>query len=262
MLDWLFRLFRRRRGIHVDIASISECGLVRKENQDHIFIGRRGLVFCVADGMGGGESGGTASEIICREMAESVRHRTDFRGRVRHVEEAIRRANAKVRDYAARHGLSQMGSTATVAVVDAEKGRHVAVGNIGDSRIYRMRRGEFLQLTNDHTVEHELQLKNFMLAGRGLVDMRRTALSHVLTRAVGVGDVTGLEWFDIDLMAGDILLLCSDGVHGFVKPSALKSAVAAGGRSEDIVRRVRKLVLAGGAGDNFSAIVVKIGEAT
>ena len=258
----LFGLFHRRRRFHVDIASFSECGPVRRENQDHLLVNRRGLVFCVADGMGGGEGGAQASEIVCREIGHVLRRRTDFAERVRLVDDAIGHADENVRAIATKVGYRQMGSTATILVVDSEDGQSAVVGNIGDSRVYRLRKGDLRQLTRDHTMEGEILRHR---SGRGHFVMsgtRTSVLSHLLTRAIGVGQNSRPDWRKVDIFAGDVFLLCSDGVHGTVAASALKSAIAAGGRANEIAARVRDLVLKGGAPDNFSAIVVKVGGRT
>ena len=255
----LFGLFKRRRRIHVDIAHLSECGPVRRENQDSVFVNRRGLVFCVADGMGGGEGGAVASGIICRELGRALAKRTDFPERVRLVDDAVRRADKEVRSYAAKAGYKQMGSTATVLVVDAEDGRSAVVGNIGDSRVYCLSGEGVRQLTNDHTMEREIMRHHSSRPGGSMAETRASMLAHVLTRAVGVGQNSRLEWKKVDMHAGDIFLLCSDGVHGMVPPALLKGALSEGGRAKEIAERIRSLVESAGASDNFSVIVVKIG---
>jgi serine/threonine protein phosphatase PrpC len=255
----LFGLIRLRRRVHVDIASISECGPVRRENQDHILVNRRGLVFCVADGMGGGEGGGTASSIVCREMNKVLAKRTDFPERVRLVDDAVCAADVEVRAFASKAGYRQMGTTVTVLVADSEDGRSAAVGNIGDSRVYRLREGELRQLTRDHTMEREILKHRTLRTAGTATEMRASMLSHVLTRAVGVGEESRLDWRKIDMHAGDVFLLCSDGVYGFVKPDALKEALSTDGAAKEIIHRIGELVIEGGAGDNYSAIVVKIG---
>ena len=255
----MFGLFKRRRRIHVDISHFSECGPVRRENQDNVFVNRRGLVFCVADGMGGGEGGAIASGMICRQLGASLAKRTDFPERVRLVDDAVRRADAEVREFAAKAGFKQMGSTATVLVVDAEDGRSAVVGNIGDSRVYCLSAGEFRQLTNDHTMEREIFRHHSSRPGGQMAETRASMLSHVLTRAVGVGQNTRLDWKKVDMHSGDVFLLCSDGVHGMVPPALLKGALSEGGRAKDIAERICALVESAGASDNFSGIVVKIG---
>ena len=255
----LFGLFHRRR-LRVDIASVSECGPVRAENQDHVLVNRRGLAFCVADGMGGGEGGGVASEIVCRRIASALSKRVDFADRVKRVDEAVRSADKEVREYAAQKGFKQMGTTATVLIVDGDDAAEVAVGNIGDSRVYRLRQGSLVQLTVDHNMSCELRRRG---TGRGqqgqLADIRAAMLSHVLTRAVGVGDVSKLDWRKFDMREGDMFLLCSDGVHGAMSDKAIQGALTTASHAREAVAILREFVLASGAHDNFSAIVVKIG---
>ena len=95
-----------------------------------------------------------------------------------------------------------------------------------------------------------------------LADVRALALSHVLTRAVGVGqERLKVDWRKFDVKDGDVLLVCSDGVHGAVPPSALSVAVSGGGDAKTILARICSLVVATGAHDNYSAVVVKIGGA-
>jgi len=255
----LFGILKRRRRRRVDIASLCECGLVRRENQDHVLVNRRGLVFCVADGMGGGEGGGEASEVVCGEIASVLKRRTEFGERIRLVDEAIRRADAEVRARAAKAGYRQMGSTVTVLVADPEDGRSAVVGNIGDSRVYCLRGGGLRQLTRDHTMGNELMKRTGERGSLAMLDARSAAFSHVLTRAVGVGKDVRPDWRKVDMNEGDVFLVCSDGVYGAIPSDAVRNALAQGGRASEMVERLRTAVLAGGAADNFSAIVVKVG---
>ncbi len=254
MPDWIAWLLRPRT-MRIDVASFSECGPVRAENQDHVFVGGR-TVFCVADGMGGGEGGAKASEIVCDAVAKSYSRSAAFADSVGSADDAVRRADREVRDYASGRGYRQMGSTAAVLVLDAA-GTRAAVGNIGDSRVYRLRGGELKQLTRDHTVESELLRRAGQRVSSGFANMRATAFAHMLTRAVGIGEEAALEWCEIDVRAGDVFLLCSDGVYGYSRPDGLKGALARGSDAGDVPERLKRLVRAGGAGDNFSAIVVK-----
>jgi protein phosphatase len=256
----LFGLFRRRRSIHVEIASFCECGPVRRENQDHVLVNRRGLVFCVADGMGGGEAGGQASDIICRSIDSALREHVGFADRVRLVDDAIRRADDEIRAIASSAGYRQMGSTVAVLISDGK--RIAAVGNVGDSRVYRLRDRKLQQLTRDHTLTEAILASRPPQGVRPLADVRALALSHVLTRAVGVGqDRLKVDWRKFDVKDGDVLLVCSDGVHGAMPPSALSAAVSGGGDAKAILSRICALVVAAGAHDNYSAVVVKIGGA-
>ena len=254
----LFGLVGRK--FKVDVAFASECGLVRKDNQDHVVADPKTLVFCVADGMGGGEAGGEASDIVCRNVSAVLHDYASFADRVRLVDDAIHRADGEIRAISADAGYRQMGSTAAVLVSDGR--RIAAIGNVGDSRVYRMRAGKLQQLTRDHTMAEELMSRRPVQGAKPFADVRYLALSHVLTRAVGVGqEPLKVDWHKIDVVDGDVLLLCSDGVHGFVPHSVILDAVLAGGSAREIVDRIAAIVVESGARDNYSAIVVKIGGA-
>ena len=254
----LFGLMGGGRRFKVDVAFTSERGFVRKENQDHVIVDQKALVFCVADGMGGGEAGGEASDIVCRNVDSVLHDYAGFADRVRLVDEAIRRADGDIRSVAASAGYRQMGSTVAVLVSD---GRHIAaIGNVGDSRVYRLRAGRLQQITRDHTLAEELAQHSSR--ARPVADVHVLSLSHVLTRAVGVGqEPLKVDWHKVDVVEGDVLLLCSDGVHGFVPHPVLLDAVQVGGSAREIVDRIAALVVESGARDNYSAIVVKIGGA-
>ena len=256
----LFGLMGESRRFKVDVAFTSERGLVRKENQDHVIVDQNALVFCVADGMGGGEAGGEASDIVCRNVDSALHDYASFADRVRLVDEAIRRADGDIRSVAGSAGYRQMGSTAAVLVSDGR--RIAAIGNVGDSRVYRLRAGRLQQITKDHTLAEELAQRSLSRSARPVSDVHALALSHVLTRAVGVGlEPIKVDWHKVDVVEGDVLLLCSDGVHGFVPHPVLLGAVQAGGSAREIVDRIATLVVESGARDNYSAIVVKIGGA-
>ena len=251
----LFGLVGRK--FKVDVAFASECGLVRKENQDHVVADPKALVFCVADGMGGGEAGGEASDIVCRNVSAVLHDYASFADRVRLVDDAIHRADGEIRAISAAAGYRQMGSTAAVLVSDGR--RIAAVGNVGDSRVYRLRDGGLVQLTRDHTIVRELNLQT---AGRavaaGLRD-RSLAISHMLTRALGVQEEAAPEWRRIDVRRDDVFLVCTDGLYDAASEADIRGALAAGGAAKEIAARLARLAVAGGAGDNYSLVVVKIG---
>ena len=254
----LFGLLGKQRRFRTDVAFASECGLVRRENQDNVVVDPKTLVFCVADGMGGGEAGGEASASICRNVDSALHERASFADRVRLVDDAIHRADGEIRAVSAAAGYRQMGSTVAVLVSDGK--RIAAVGNVGDSRVYRLRDGKLCQLTRDHTLTAEILSHRLPQGAKPLADVRALALSHVLTRAVGVGqERLKVDWRRVDVKEGDVMLLCSDGFHGSVLPSELAAAVAAGVGEKEILGRICSLVVAAGAHDNYSAVVVKIG---
>ncbi len=242
----------------VESASFSARGLVRRENQDRLMVRRARPTFCVADGMGGGEGGAEASRIVCSELSATVARHRNFGPRVRACADAVRTANARIRAFAERAGYRQMATTVALLALDAEDPSIGVVGHVGDSRVYRFRDGGLTCLTHDHTMAGELSRTAVTRAMADEIGCRRHPLAHVLTRAVGVGREVHPEWRKIDVRPGDRYLVCSDGVYDMVPDDALRAAFAAGGAPREVVRRVSREVVAAGAHDNYSLVVVDI----
>ena len=139
--------FRRKEAAPVapDVVrsvSASETGLARTDNQDHVFVDDARLVYCVADGVGGGSDGAYASEIVCANL-KMVTYAADetFKSRTSAVEKALEDANAALFARARERGVPLIASTVAALVLDPANPRHAAVCHVGDSRVYRFRRG-------------------------------------------------------------------------------------------------------------------------
>lgn len=248
--------FFKSRIPKVACLTVSETGLVRKDNQDAAFVDAAKTVFCVADGMGGGSEGGTASRFVCEEVAKATDAQT-LVARMEAVDAAIRAANKRIRAYAQERGFAQMGSTVAVLLVDPENSRRGAVCHVGDSRIYRVRRGNVEQLTKDHTVGGQL---SELVGGAQAIGLRSRAnpLAHVLTRAIGMeGCVLG-DWRKVDISEGDAFLVCSDGVHDVVSDSLIGELLTAEPEPATAADRLRDEVVRNGAPDNFTYIVIRM----
>ena len=238
----------------LDAVFVSETGLVRADNQDNVLVSVSHGVFGVADGMGGGAEGAKASATVCHELKMMTHVSGDtFGQRVSAVRASIADANAAIYAYATEHGFKQMGSTAVVMVFDPESYSRAAVIHVGDSRVYRIRRGLVSLLTRDHSVGRELS----DFAGPRAADMRSRSnpLTHVLTRAVGAQATVNVEEREIDVCPGDRYLLCTDGVHDVVTDARL-GVFAAAGDLESAAERLAAEVVRCGAPDNYSFVLV------
>lgn len=237
-------------------VQVSETGLVRKENQDHLLADAANRVYCVADGMGGGAEGARASGIVCERIRRAVSGASGFLPRLEAVDRAIVDANAEIYAYAQERGYRQMGSTVAVLVSDDPRLGRGALCYIGDSRVYRIRRGMVKALTRDHTVGVELGA----IIDRSRVDEfkdRANPLAHVLTRAIGTMPVVAPDWHKVDIMPGDRYVICSDGVHDVVSDARL--AVLAGyGPLEKAKDRLAAEVVKCGAPDNYSFVIFEV----
>ena len=252
MFGWL-----RRSVLKVGCLTVSETGSVRKDNQDSVFVDRAKTVFCVADGMGGGSEGATASRFVCAEMAKAVGAGT-FSELLKAANAAIAAANDRIRAYAKERNFKQMGSTVAVLLLDPSDSRRAAICHVGDSRIYRIRRLKAELLTHDHTIGVQLGdlTKGITAAG---FKSRTNPLAHVLTRAIGSADKVEGEWRKIDIESGDRFLICSDGVHDVVSDARIGSIIFGSDGLAMASRNLTDEIVRGGAPDNFSYVMVGFG---
>lgn len=256
LVDRLRRWCATRARMAVDVDCISECGAVRKDNQDSFLIDRERRFYAVADGMGGGEGGARASAIACEELARACRART-FAARLHAAAEALCEADRRIRAFAASAGYRQMATTAALFHFD---GRHLGVvGWIGDSRLYRWRSGRLEQLTADHTLVGELARSTPRPAG---CSTREGSLAHVLTRALGVGGEIAPEWRRVDVCTGDRLLLATDGLFDMLDDRCIGEIVGESASASEAVANLAAAVRAAGSADNFTIVAIYAGAAS
>lgn len=246
----------RKNSFAAVCVTVSERGLVRKDNQDHLFVDGAKTLFCVADGMGGGSDGALASEIVCAEIAKVGA--VGFTERMRAVDAAIAAANGRILDHVREKGLKQMGSTVAVLLLDPEDARRAAICHVGDSRIYRVRGGIAELLTHDHTIGGQL---SELAKGKQSSDFRSRAnpLAHVLTRAIGVGPEVAGDWRRLDLAEDDAFLVCSDGVHDVISDSQVGEFLSLSKSPEEAADVLSKQIVKCGAPDNYSFVLIRIG---
>jgi serine/threonine-protein phosphatase Stp1 len=238
--------------LRVLCAARSHEGQVRGQNEDSFLCSAESRLWAVADGMGGLEQGEWASaalvdELRCAPLSESFTAACD------EVAERIHRANRKIYDEAVRRE-AQIGST-IVALLTRQ--RRFAVFWVGDSRAYLLRHGVLHQLSSDHSQLQEL-------VDRGLLSPEQVAghpMSHVLSRAVGVAEEVELDVVEDEVEAGDVFLLCSDGLHGCVDRQDIARLVAQP-YIERIADDLVTLTLERGAPDNVTVVTVQFSEPT
>lgn len=250
--------FGKKKKLKVAFVTASETGLVRKDNQDSLFVDKSKTLFCVADGMGGGSEGATASRFVCEEVAKAAEDVQDLAGRMRSVDAAIAAANARIRAYAEGRNFKQMGSTVAVMLVDPEDGRHAAICHVGDSRIYRVRRACAEPLTKDHTIGGQLGELTSGIQAAGFKS-RTNPLSHVLTRAIGGADKVSADWRRIDVTDGDRFLICSDGVHDVVSDRRIGALLSRTYDIDTAAAWLKDAVVDNGAPDNYTYVIAEMG---
>lgn len=211
-------------------------------------------IFIVADGMGGHAAGEVASEMAVRLISRdlgTVRGLPDEEVAER-MRQSIRAANAAIYERTlTEHDKRGMGTTATALVLLPNR---FLLGHVGDSRAYRLRGGKFEQLTKDHSYVQE-QVDAGLLTPE---QARVHPYSNVITRCVGANQDVIPDTYSGDLLAGDVVLLASDGLTGMLEDEHIhKILEAPGGPQEWVDAMINDANRRGGL-DNITAIIVKI----
>ncbi len=237
----------------MEAFALTDMGMLRNMNQDFVFaspepVGPLENLFLVADGMGGHKAGDYASRFLVQNIVDEVRN-AEGRAPVAVLEKAIREVNRKLyREAVEKEELSGMGTTLVAA---ATEGNVLYVANIGDSRLYLIRRGKAYQVTRDHSYVEE------MVAAGKMVRGSREYLSqkNIITRAAGMTERVEADFFEVDLEEGDRILLCSDGLTNMVDNEAIAAVVSGSGTLEEKGHRLVELANAGGGRDNITVIL-------
>lgn len=227
-------------------------GRVRDHNEDSFCAREPHGLWAVADGMGGHEGGEWASAKLVEKL-DVAELPDDLEEACAAVTEAIRNANRDILSEGQKRG-KQMGSTIVVLLVQNQR---YAVLWVGDSRAYRLRDGELAQLSRDHTQVQEMVDRGIMRAEEAVGH----PMGHILSRAVGVREEVQIDAVTGDVQPGDVLLLCSDGLHGYVDEKEIARLLARGSperASEELV----DLTLANGAPDNVTVVAVWASDPT
>src|SRR5579862_9341429 len=248
--------------LDVEFAQISDTGPVRPHNED--FLGHvipeteeqgrtHGWLFALADGVGGQQMGEAASQAAVESLVEGFRNAGKSESLTGLMQRLVQAANARVFSVAVASGTAGAGM-ATTLVACALRHDRAVVAHVGDSRCYLIRGGEATKLTRDHTVASEHERLGLLSAQEAAEADSR----HVLSRSLGGGLFVGVEINDHQIFAGDVLLLCCDGLHGSVTPSEMVELV---GHGEDLHSAARKLVALANekdGGDNISVQLIRV----
>ncbi|MBI1947000.1 MAG: serine/threonine-protein phosphatase [Deltaproteobacteria bacterium] len=244
---------------------LSDVGRVRKKNEDSYLIDDVLGLYIVADGMGGHAGGEVASAEAIDQIFSMIRKGLpqvaafqrspddNNRGAVRRIVEAAIQAATYMVFGIAEQDPSRKGMGTTISCM-MFTGPHAIVGQVGDSRVYLVRQDVPVQITEDHTLVN-MQLK----AGAITAEQARTVpYQNLITRAVGVKDYVEVDVFDMECAPGDRFVLCSDGVHGYLKDEVELGRLAGRGTREDAARALVSFALQKGGRDNATALVVDI----
>ena len=245
-----------------DIGAATDVGLVRKGNEDAWLAlatgagagGQSGdVLVAVADGMGGHAAGEVASRTAVEALRDACLQLRD-RPRSQLLLDAVHHANRAVWEAASRNAEhAGMGTTLVCALLSA--GGEAIVVNVGDSRAYVVDRDSARQVTVDHSWVAEQVRTGAMTAEEAQTNPYR----NVLTRALGVEPTVEADLLaDLRLAPGEALLLCSDGVSGYLRGDDLPRAVGQAPSAQAAADALVRLALARGGADNATAVVARL----
>ncbi len=231
-------------------AGNSEIGKIRKENEDQYYIDEQGLILAVADGMGGHENGKVAADIATKTFAgyKDEMLKSDFASDK--LAEILAAINKAVYDYKQKKANGKMmGTTFSGAVI---KENILFFAHVGDSRIYVYHNGKLKQLSQEHSYLAEL-LRNGELTEDDLKTQDKS--KHVLTKAIGPEKSVEGQIDSYQLEDGDIIVLCTDGLHNTVKDKEIEEALAKKGLLQEKVQKLIELALKRGGNDNITLLL-------
>ena len=257
----------RFRG-QIEVVCQTDVGQIRDHNEDCLNSDENIGLAVLADGMGGLNAGEIASSMSVRLLMDELRSYQKGSSeieaelassestepmQVQVVQRAIEKANNAVFQMSQNElEYRGMGTTVLVSLFYDNK---VAVGHIGDSRVYRFRNRKLMQITKDHSFVQELIDKGLYTKD----EARSSNKKNVVTRALGVAREVEVEVHEHKVKVGDFYLMCSDGLTDLVRDHDLEATIKERGASlGETAGELVKLANAGGGKDNISVVLVKI----
>jgi protein phosphatase len=242
--------------LDIEFAEITDCGPVREHNED--FVGHslpsnpeqtrnRGWIFTLADGVGGQERGEVASQLTVETVLDECAKAPPGENSASLLGRAIQAANSRV--YEAGHG-----AIASTLVACALRFDRATIAHVGDSRCYLIRHGRPRLLTRDHTVSSD-QVRLGLVTEQ---EAQKAVTRHILSRSIGSNLFVAAEVAEHGVRAGDLLLLCSDGLHGAVREEKIGRIAASGASLQDAAQQLITIANQTDGGDNVSVQLIRV----
>src|SRR5262252_9100239 len=245
----------------------TDVGKKREANEDNFLVDKKLSLFVVADGMGGHASGEIASHLAVHEFRNAVEANRDVVDRYSRdansvrpqeiltvMEHAVQTAGQAIYQRGQQEPEKRgMGTTTSALLIAGDRG---FIAHVGDSRVYMVRAGQVVQLTEDHSLINEL-IRRGRITRENLDDSPYKAYKNAVTRAVGVYETVQGDTLDFEILPGDQFLLCSDGLHAYLNDARIVDML----KGEDVKALPKKLIdmaNAGGGHDNITAVVVRV----
>lgn len=241
-----------RQGLRLRGGALTHPGLQRANNEDGLLVRPDAGVFAVADGLGGHNAGEIASELALRILDAQCDY-APLPGRLPQVIfEVVEEANEAIW-VSSRQSETMRGMGTTLSAVWF-CGDRVFVGHVGDSRVYRLRGGELLQLSEDHTLQAD-SIRDGWNAERA----KALIPGNIITRAVGIRPQVMPMLASCTVERGDRFLLCSDGLTDVVSEALITQRLALWPDPDGAASTLVEDALVAGGPDNVTAIVIDVG---
>jgi PPM family protein phosphatase len=245
----------------VEVAGKTDVGCVRANNEDNFGYDSRYGIFVVCDGMGGQAAGEVASKMGVDILLDYFRNQSaagetangkNGASGARSLSNAIQLANKTIfKAGQEQNGRNGMGSTIVAALV---RGNSLAIGHVGDSRIYLVRQGAIQQLTQDHSLVMEQVRRGYIT----LEQAQKSEMQNIILRALGSEEAVEADVEDLVAVPGDILLMTSDGLTRYVQDEEILKIVEGPGGLEQACGELVKIARDRGGEDNITCLLVRV----
>ena len=235
----------------------SDIGMKRKNNEDSCFMMPREQVYMVADGVGGNNSGETASCLAVSTIAERIKKKNPASAKndediIEILKDCVELANRKIINYGIKHPENR--GMATTIVMCCIKGGKAYFANAGDSRAYILRGGELCQITEDHSFVNSLLKKGAISHQEAITHEKR----NMITKALGAEDQVGADYYQTDIKDGDVILLCTDGLYSEVPEEDMCKAIENTDDMSELAAALVEMANNRGGRDNVTAVCLKV----
>jgi protein phosphatase len=227
----------------------TDTGRQRRDNEDSMLA--RAPVFVVADGMGGAQAGEVASQIAIDAFRQGL---PDSGTPEERLATRAREANQRIHEISrAEHERAGMGTTLTAAYLDDS---NLAIAHVGDSRAYLFRDGSLKRLTQDHSLVDELVRQGKLTEAQAAEHPQRS----IITRALGPEPTVDVDTWTYPVRAGDVLLLCSDGLTSMISEERVAQILASSPTIEQAAQTLIDEANEAGGRDNITVVLSRLEE--
>lgn len=241
----------------LEVSAETDTGLQREHNEDHLAFSlldsNTAILAVVADGMGGHHGGAEASRRVVEELQSQATRLFDSAISSKALCDLICSANDRLYQFSRSH-LGTPGMGTTVVALSIQQGM-ANYAFVGDSRLYRFRNGDCLQLSNDHTLVAQMVRDGLLTAEQAIDHPDRNVITRALGTSAQIEVETCLQALTIEI--GDSYLLCSDGLYESLTTTDISQIIAAQSTAQ-ACRQLIALANARGGDDNISALLVNV----